>query len=139
MNGPNIRFPPNNGRDGNLGRRSACGYSDDGHKSEILQELGERKLIRFRIYPRAYSDSAPVAGGEPGPHIGSIVSVGEFGAGGHDTTDDPRIDSLHKHLTEHGVRLSVRQGMLRMAFHLYNTEDDMGRVLELAGQWAKTA
>ena len=25
-----------------------------------------------------------VAGGEPGPHIGSIVSVGEFGSGGHD-------------------------------------------------------
>jgi selenocysteine lyase/cysteine desulfurase len=29
--------------------------------------------------------------------------------------------------------------MLRMAFHLYNTEDDMRRVLELADQWAKTA
>ena len=81
----------------------------------------------------------PVAGGEPGPHIGSIVSVGEFGAGGHDTTDDPRIDSLYRHLTGHRVRLSVRQGMLRMAFHLYNTEEDMRRALELAGQWAKTA
>lgn len=80
-----------------------------------------------------------VAGGEPGPHIGSIVSVGEFGSGGHDTTDDSRIDSLHRHLTEHGVRLSVRQGMLRMAFHLYNTEDDMCCVLELASQWARTA
>ncbi len=41
-----------------------------------------------------------------------------------------RIDSLHRHLTEHEIRLSVRQGMLRMAFHLYNTEDDMCRVLE---------
>ena len=81
----------------------------------------------------------PVAGGGPGPHIGSIVSVGEFGSGGHDTTDDPRIASLYKHLTEHGVRLSVRQGMLRMAFHLYNTEDDMCRVLEFANQWARTA
>jgi cysteine desulfurase/selenocysteine lyase len=80
-----------------------------------------------------------VAGGVPGPHIGGIVSVGEFGSGGHDTTDDPRMDSLYKHLTENGVRLSVRQGMLRMAFHLYNTEDDMRRVLELADQWAKTA
>ncbi len=80
-----------------------------------------------------------MAGGEPGPHIGNIVSVGEFWSGGHDTTDDPRIDSLYRHLTEHGVRLSVRQGMLRMAFHLYNTDDDMCRVLELAGQWAKTA
>tara|TARA_B100000809_G_scaffold205905_1_gene207835 strand:- start:41 stop:1252 length:1212 start_codon:yes stop_codon:yes gene_type:complete len=80
-----------------------------------------------------------VAGGEPGPHIGGIVSVGEFGSGGHDTTDDPRIDSLYSHLTEHGVRLSVRQGMLRMAFHLYNTEDDMCSVLELASQWARTA
>ncbi len=81
----------------------------------------------------------PVAGGEPGPHIGSIVSVGEFGSGGHDTTEDTRIDSLHRHLTVNGVRLSVRKGMLRMAFQLYNTEDDMCRVLELAGQWARTA
>jgi cysteine desulfurase/selenocysteine lyase len=81
----------------------------------------------------------PVAGGDPGPHIGSIVSVGEFGSGGHDMTDDPRMDSLHRYLTEHGVQLSVRQGMLRMAFHLYNSEDDVSRALELASQWAKTA
>jgi hypothetical protein len=29
--------------------------------------------------------------------------------------------------------------MLRMAFHLYNSEDDVSRALELASQWAKTA
>jgi cysteine desulfurase/selenocysteine lyase len=81
----------------------------------------------------------PVAGGAPGPHIGSIVSVGKFGSGGHDTTDDPHMESLHRYLTEHGVQLSVRQGMLRMAFHLYNSDDDMFRVLELANRWAKTA
>ncbi len=77
----------------------------------------------------------PVAGGAPGPHLASIVSVGEIG-GGHDTTDDPRIEALYRHLAEHGVALTIRRGMLRMALHLYNTDDDVARVLELAGTWS---
>ena len=81
----------------------------------------------------------PVAGGAPGPHLGSIVSVGELGAKGHDTADDPLTNSLHQHLTKNGVQLSVRQGMLRMALHLYNTDDDISRVLDLAAHWAKSA
>ena len=77
----------------------------------------------------------PVAGGAPGDHLGSIVSVGEPGAGGHDTTEDPRIASLHDYLTRRGVTHSIRQGMLRLSFHLYNTERDVEQTLALVQAW----
>jgi cysteine desulfurase / selenocysteine lyase len=30
------------------------------------------------------------------------------------------------------VRLSVRQGMVRLSFHIYNNDDDVDHVLEVA-------
>lgn len=74
----------------------------------------------------------PVCGGVPGGHLAHIVSVGELGAGGHDSTQDPRFGALYKHLTDHGVRLSIRRGILRFSLHLYNTAADVDRVLDLA-------
>ena len=79
----------------------------------------------------------PVAGGEPGPHLGSIVCIGHFGAGGHDSTEDAEMADLYEYLTRHGVVLTIRQGMLRMAFHIYNTEADVDRVLELCRAWQR--
>ena len=79
----------------------------------------------------------PVAGGEPGAHLGSIVCIGHFGAGGHDNTEDAEMADLYEYLTRHGVVLTIRQGMLRMAFHIYNTEDDVDRVLELCRAWQR--
>ena len=38
-----------------------------------------------------------VAGGEAGVHTSSLVSIGELGTG-HDTSDDPMINSLSAHL-----------------------------------------
>jgi cysteine desulfurase/selenocysteine lyase len=78
----------------------------------------------------------PVSGGEPGPHLAHIVTVGTM-SGGHDTTGDARMQSLHDHLTENRVRLSIRRGVLRFSLHLYNTERDVGRVLELTREWCK--
>ena len=73
----------------------------------------------------------PVCGGAPGPHLAHIVSVGELGAGGHDSTEDPRFAALYKHLTENRVRLSIRRGILRFSLHLHNTLRDVERVLDL--------
>lgn len=77
----------------------------------------------------------PVAGGPPGPHTTSIISIGHLGAGGHDTTDDDKIASLSGHLTKGDVVHSIRRGMVRLAFHLYNTDADVDRVLEHAADW----
>lgn len=78
-----------------------------------------------------------MAGGEPGEHLGSIVCVGAFGQRAHDSTEDPRIAALYEHLAANGVVLTIRQGMLRMAFHLYNTEDQVDRVIRLCRDWLK--
>ena len=81
----------------------------------------------------------PVAGGAPGPHLVSIVCVGAFGEGGHDSTEDPMIAALYDHLIENGVALTIRQGMLRMAFHMYNTEDQVDRVIALCREFLARA
>ncbi len=72
----------------------------------------------------------PVVGGPPGPHLASIVSLGTPG-GGHDSSDDPLVTRLYERLSAAGVKLTIRRGTLRMALHLYNTDDDIDRVLEL--------
>jgi len=74
----------------------------------------------------------PVCGGAPGAHLAHIVSIGELGAGGHYSAEDPRLRTLYEHLTDHGVRLSIRRGILRFSLHLYNTAADVDRVLDLA-------
>lgn len=74
----------------------------------------------------------PVAGGPPGAHIGSIVSVGRMDQTSHDSTADSGIARLSSRLAAAGVVHSIRRGMLRFAFHLYNAEADVARVLEIA-------
>ena len=78
----------------------------------------------------------PVAGGAPGPHTSSIISIGRLSSG-HDTTDDPEIASLSAHLTANDVAHSIRRGMVRFALHLYNSENDIDRVLALAEEWRR--
>ena len=79
----------------------------------------------------------PVAGGDPGPHLAHIVAVGESGGGHHDTADDPAMNELYEHLTQRGVRLSIRKGVLRMALGVYNDVSDVDRTVELVGEWVR--
>lgn len=112
----------------------------------LIRQIGTRAIeahivsLSHALARGLISLQLPVAGGEPGRHIGPIVCVGRHGAGGHDTTDDPELASLHSALTDAGVRLSVRQGMLRFSFHLFNTATDVERVLDIVRGWqVKTA
>jgi cysteine desulfurase / selenocysteine lyase len=73
----------------------------------------------------------PVSGGAPGLHLGNIVTVGRL-SDNHYGADDERIQGLYDHLVENKVKLSIRRGTLRFAFHLYNNRDDVSRVLELS-------
>ena len=73
-----------------------------------------------------------VAGGGSGAQLAGIVSIGRYGAGGHDSSDDPYTQKLAEHLKRSGVRLSVRQGMVRLSFHLYNGDEDVDHVLDVA-------
>jgi selenocysteine lyase/cysteine desulfurase len=80
----------------------------------------------------------PVCGGTPGPHLTNIVSVGELGSGTHYGTGDERFNKLFTFLNEHAVRLSIRRGVLRFSLHLYNTLEDVERVLDLTQQWLRS-
>jgi cysteine desulfurase/selenocysteine lyase len=71
-----------------------------------------------------------VAGGEPGPHISKIVTLGTMSAD-HYGTGDERYNRLYAHLVENRVKLSIRRGMLRFSLHVYNNMDDVQRVLDL--------
>ena len=71
-----------------------------------------------------------VAGGEPGPHLAQIVTVGRMSADQYATGDD-LYNRLYAHLVENRVKLSIRRGMLRFSLHVYNNMEDVERVLDL--------
>lgn len=77
----------------------------------------------------------PVVGGAPGPHLAHMVSAGELGGGRHYTADDPEVNELHKHLVDAGIIFSLRSGVLRFSFGLYNDETDVQRVLSAVRAW----
>jgi selenocysteine lyase/cysteine desulfurase len=78
----------------------------------------------------------PVCGGQPGPHLAHLVTVGTMGRS-HYGTEDERFNALYTYLHAHDVRLSIRRGVLRFSLHLYNTSNDVDRVLDLTQQWLR--
>lgn len=78
----------------------------------------------------------PVSGGQPGPHLAHIVTVGTMGDN-HYGSDDERFNRLYAWLGENRVKLSIRRGVLRFSLHLYNNLDDVARVLELTRAFLK--
>jgi cysteine desulfurase/selenocysteine lyase len=78
-----------------------------------------------------------VVGGEPGPHLTKIVTIGSMSAD-HYGTGDERYNRLYEHLTAHRVKLSIRRGMLRFSLHVYNNMEDVERVLELTREFLHT-
>lgn len=110
---------------------------------ELIESVGVQAIethvrgLAARLASGLLDLGLPVAGGPPGPHLAHIVAVGRSGGGHHDTADDPAMNDLHRHLTERGVRLSVRKGVLRMSVGVYNDETDIERVLGWVGEWAR--
>ncbi len=108
----------------------------DASLAELL-ELGTRNIEPYvtalaRTLAQGFLDlGLPVQGGRPGPHLAHIVTVGAMSAS-HYGTENARFDRLYRYLSENKVKLSIRRGVLRFSLHLYNNEDDVARVLELA-------
>ncbi|MBI3041427.1 MAG: aminotransferase class V-fold PLP-dependent enzyme [Betaproteobacteria bacterium] len=76
----------------------------------------------------------PVAGGAPGPHLANIVTVGVLSED-HYGTGEALYDRLYEYLVASGVKLSIRRGMLRFSLHVYNSMEDVARVLRLTRQF----
>jgi selenocysteine lyase/cysteine desulfurase len=77
----------------------------------------------------------PVFAPEAGIHRGHIVAIGSAIGAQHDSTDDPVMQSLYKALSDNGARLTIRRGILRISMHLYNNEDDVDGLLDIARLW----
>jgi len=108
---------------------------------ELIHSLGMDRIephvrgLAARLASGILELGLPVAGGEPGAHLAQIVAVGETGGGRHYSADDPAMNALYEHLTQSGVILSIRRGVLRMSIGLYNNEEDIHRVVELCREW----
>lgn len=107
-----------------------------------LLEWGPREIERYVLslshaLARGFLElGLPVAGGEPGPHLTHLVTVGEMSSD-HYGTGDERYNRLYEHLVANRVKLSIRRGMLRFSLHVYNNMDDVGRVLGLTREFLK--
>ena len=66
-----------------------------------------------------------------------IVAVGTPGRGGHRTTEDAALNDLAAAIAAAGVRFSIRRGILRFSFHLWNDRGDVDRVIETARKWRR--
>ena len=78
----------------------------------------------------------PVFSPEPGIHRGHIVAIGDAIGAQHDSTDNPAMQSLYNALSGDGIRLTIRRGLLRVACHFYNNNDDVDRLLDVARHWS---
>ena len=110
---------------------------------EMLSEFGapaiEEHCLRLsrRLAAGLLDLGLPVTGGEPGPHLSHIVTVGVLGRQGVRTPGSPGLDDLHARLRAAGVVHSVRRACLRLACHLSNTEAEVDGVIEIARQWCR--
>ena len=105
---------------------------------DLLNHLGTPAIdtyvreLAVRMAEGFLEAGLPLCGGAPGPHLGNIVALGKSGRGRHYTADDPAMNTLHNALTQEGVHLSIRKGVLRFSLHAYNNEQDVDRILEIA-------
>lgn len=105
-----------------------------------LAAIGTQRIERHvtgltQVLAQGFLDlGLEVAGGAPGPHLGGIVTVGAM-SDNHHGAGDERYNRLHERLVANRVKLSIRRGMLRFSLHLYNTREDVARVLELTRQF----
>ena len=76
----------------------------------------------------------PVCAGQPGPHVGHILTVGQYGSGGDKLSSDAQMNKLYAYLSANRVKLSMRRGVLRFSLHVYNNLDDVNRTLELTAK-----
>ena len=121
-----------------LGNYNYLGMSATREALRVIHEIGVTAIERHvrglaaTLAEGLIELGLPVLGGAPGPHLAHIVSSGRLGGGRHYTADDPEVNALHRHLVDAGIVFSLRSGVLRFSFGVYNDDSDVHRVLEAA-------
>jgi cysteine desulfurase/selenocysteine lyase len=117
----------------------AAAYTSMGQLSGIGTKSIEAKVTRLaaQLASKLIAAGVPVCGGEPGRHTGSIVAIGDVTSLDGAAACGIDINSLHRHLIQKNIIVSVRRGMLRFSLHHYNTDEDVARVVEHANAWLK--
>lgn len=111
---------------------------------EMLQTAGMKAVearacgLARRLAEELAEIGLPVFGDPADPAGTHVVSVGRQLSDDHDKTHDTDMLDLHAWLSENGVRFTIRRGMLRFSFHLYNNEEDVETVIALARRWKKS-
>lgn len=109
----------------------------------MLQTIGTSAIeahvkgLARRLAWALHHAGLPVFGGAPGEDLAHIVPIGRLQGDQHDATEDEEMRDLHGFLVANRVRLSIRRGLLRLSLHLYNDEEDVDRVVELAKRWQR--
>ncbi|MEX2449221.1 MAG: aminotransferase class V-fold PLP-dependent enzyme [Rhodospirillales bacterium] len=114
---------------------------------DLLLDLGTENIeahvcgLARRLGEGLHALGLPVCGWPAGPHWSSTVTCGNFNSrvSEYDGADGSFVEGLFAHLTDNGVKLSVRRGMLRFGFHLYNNAEDVDKVLALTEDWQRKA
>ncbi len=70
----------------------------------------------------------PVMSGRVEKHFSHVVLVGNVDP---DTATQAAVQDIYDYLAGHRVKLSIRHGRLRFAFHFYNTPEEVATVLSL--------
>lgn len=114
-------------------------YASMGQLLEIGIPAIERSVTSLakRLATGLFELGLPVCGGPAGNHLGSIVAIGDPAAVAESQAVGNRIQSLHDWLSESQVMVSMRRGMLRFSLHVYNTTDEVDRVVDLTKGWLK--
>lgn len=114
-------------------------YTSLGQLSSIGTKVIEDRvtLLASQLASELITLGLPVCGGKPGRHIGSIVAVGDVASCDGSADNGADIASLHRHLMQNKVIVSTRRGMLRFSLHLYNSDNDVARVVGYVKDWLK--
>ena len=111
------------------------------HESmSLISGLGTKNIEEYvlnltqRLHQGFLELGIPVCAGQPGPHVGHILTVGQYGSGGDKLSSDTKMNKLYAYLSANQVKLSMRRGVLRFSLHVYNNSDDVDRTLELSAQ-----
>ncbi|MEP9380402.1 aminotransferase class V-fold PLP-dependent enzyme [Aquabacter sp. CN5-332] len=105
---------------------------------EEIAALGTRAIearvcsLAQRLAEGLCAVGVPVFGGPSCADRAHIVAIGESLSEEHDSVGDEMLLALNARLNAAHVRHTIRRGMLRLSLHLYNNEDDVDRVVEVA-------